>query len=158
MKKITKPQLSKIHVLLNQFNLKEFKPDLVFLFTKRRTEHSSEMLASEAALLIAHLSTLDPCDRIRKKVFALAYEAGIIYGNTPDDKKMHAAKLNLFLKDRGTIRKELSHMTKDELIKVANQFEQIIKHKNSSSASKLTKGLLSELGIQTQTKSDSKPA
>ena len=125
MKKITYPQISKIHVLLTQLNLLEQKADLVFEFTNFRATSTKDMTQAQAAELIRHLSKYDPLDKMRKKVFALAYEAGIIYGDSPEDKKINAAKLNLFLKDRGTVKKELSKMSKEELVATVSQFKQI---------------------------------
>ena len=153
MKKVTNAQLQKIHVLLRQLNLVEQKESFVFQFSNGRSFSSRDLTMDEATLFIQHLSKFDSLDRMRKKVFALAYEAGIIWGDT-DDKKMNAAKLSKFLKERGTVRKELNSMTKDELVKVVTQFELIVKHQASSqenkAASKLTSELLAELNIETQ--------
>lgn len=150
MIKATKPQLSKIHLLLVQLNILDQKADLVFEFSNYRATSSRDMSKDEATDLIKHLTKFDPLNKMRKKVFALAYVAGIIYGDTWEDKKMNAAKLNLFLRERGTVRKELSKMNKEELVKTVTQFEQIGKHKNESQASKATKSVLDELGIKIQ--------
>jgi hypothetical protein len=147
MNNITNAQLSKLHVLLTQLKILDQKPDLVLQFTDYRTMSSKEMTKDEATELIRHLSKYDSCDKMRKKVFALAYEAGIIYGDSWEDKKMNAAKLNLFLQDRGTVKKELGKMSKEELVKTVSQFEQIVKHNEGATASKITKSVLSELNI-----------
>lgn len=144
---INKAQISKIHVLLSQMKLMEQKADFVYQFSNGRVVSTKELTTQEATELIKHLSKYDPCDRMRKKVFALAYEAGIIWGETLDDKKMNAAKLNMFLRDRGTVKKDLSKMKSEELIKVVSQFQQIIKHNEFTKAGKATKNMLAELSI-----------
>ncbi|MEO7488822.1 MAG: hypothetical protein ABIU77_17055 [Ferruginibacter sp.] len=149
MRPITTAQLSKLHVLLNQFGIIEDKADLVNQFTNGRETSSKRMTFHEARILLQHLSRFDPLDKMRKKVFALAYVARIIYGDTPDDKKMNAAKLDKFLREKGAIKKHLNTMNKDELIKVVNQFSQIVKHNAYNTISKNTKIMLSEIGIVT---------
>ncbi|MEJ7821972.1 MAG: hypothetical protein WKF85_06600 [Chitinophagaceae bacterium] len=147
MKKVTTQQLSKIHVLLSQLHLIDQKQHIISSFTNGRETSSKEMTLNEATQLIKHLAASDPCEKMRKKVFALAYNAGIIWGDTWEDKKMNAAKLNQFLLYRGAIKKELSRMNKNELVKVVTQFEYIIQHKGQTEANKATKFLLKELSI-----------
>ena len=149
---ITTAQLSKIHVLLNQFGIMEDKADLVSQFTNGRETSSKKLTFNEAKSILQHLSRFDPCDKMRKKVFSLAYEAEIIYGDTQADKKINAAKLNMFLLHSGTVKKELNKMSKDELKKVVNQFYMIIKHKEESKVNKNTTEMLSGLGISTAKK------
>ncbi|MEO6456542.1 MAG: hypothetical protein ABIN97_20870 [Ginsengibacter sp.] len=147
MKPVTKAQLSKIHVLLHQLNLIEDKANIVNQFTNGRATSSKEMTLDEAKELIRHLSTHNPNERMRKKVFALAYVAGIIWGDTPEDKKMNGIKLDQFLKARGAVKKEINRMTKNELVKVVTQFEQIVKNREQTKANKATRSLLEELSI-----------
>jgi hypothetical protein len=147
MLQITKPQLAKIHVLFHQLGLMDSKKELVRKFSNERTESSRELTMYEAKGLIEALSKFDSCDGMRRKVFALAYEAGIIWGDTNEDKKMNAVKLNQFLLRQGAIKKEIGKMGYQELIKTVNQFSQIIKHKEESLAAKQTKELLNELQI-----------
>jgi hypothetical protein len=127
--------------------LMEEKPDFVYQFSNGRATSTKELTTQEATDLIKHLSKYDPCDKMRKKVFALAYEAGIIWGDTLEDKKMNAAKLNMFLRERGTIKKDLSKMKSEELVKVVSQFQQMIKHNEFAKAGKATKNMLAELSI-----------
>jgi hypothetical protein len=155
-RKVTPAQISKIHVLLSQLKLMHVKADLVNVFTDKRETSTKEMTMDEAIALIRHLSQYDTCDRMRKKVFALAYEAGIIWGDTPEDKKINAVKLNMFLAEKGTVKKEINRMSSDELVKVVSQFEQIIKHMREAGASKAVKTLLASLGIKTETLAESK--
>lgn len=153
MQYITKDQLKKLHVLLNQLGLIDDKKEIVSHYSKGRTESSRELTIAEAGALISALAGNDGNDRMRRKVFALAYEAGIIYGDTPEDKKMNAIKLNQFLLKSGTVKKELNKLTYTELVKTVSQFNQIVRHSNESSAAKQTRSLLNELNIQTSGKS-----
>lgn len=125
---ITKKQLSKLHVVLAQAGMTESKKELIYQVSNRRTTSSTQLTYSEVTSLIDYLEDILGTDKLRRKVFSLAYEAGIIYGDTPDDKKMNAAKLNRFLLDRGTVKKELKCMNKLELTKVVSQFSSIVKH------------------------------
>lgn len=156
MKKATTAQIAKIHVLLSQLNLMDAKKELVLKFSDGRVESSKELRMEEAKSLIQALSKHDPCDLMRRKVFALAYEANIIWGATPEDKKMNIIKLNRFLIDRGTVKKELNKLTYQELVYTVSQFQQIVKHKEDGKAAKLTTSLLSELKISTSFKRHSK--
>ncbi len=147
MKKITNAQLSKIHVLLSQLDLINNKASIIYSFTNGRETSSKGMTLNEATQLIKHLAASDPCEKMRKKIFALAYHAGIIWGDTPEDKKMNSVKLNQFLLYRGAVKKEINRMNKNELVKVVTQFEYIIQHKGQTEANKATKFLLKELSI-----------
>lgn len=149
MSSISKAQLSKIHVLLNQYGLMAEKPALVHSFSNGRTTSSKELNSKEAADFIKYLHQEDANDRMRRKIFALAYEANIIYGETPDDKKMNSIKLNKFIEERGTVKKHINKMNREELIKTVTQFEQLNKHKEESKASHATKSMLLELNIPT---------
>lgn len=147
MQQITKEQLQKLHVMLNQMGLIDDKPNLVYSYSKGRTTSSRELTMIEARDLIKHLSENDPCQRMRKKIFALAYEANMIWDDIPEDKKMNAIKLDQFILLRGAVRKSLNKMNNKELVKVVSQFEQIVKHKQQTKANKATKSLLDELSI-----------
>lgn len=149
---ITKSQLTKLHVLLNQLGLIDEKKAIVSHYSNGRTESSRELTMSEASALISALAANDGNDRMRRKVIALAYDAGIIYGDTPEDKKMNTVKLNQFLQRSGTVKKELNKLTYTELVKTVSQFQQIVKHKEESEAAKQTRSLLSELNITSSIK------
>ena len=157
MKPVTKAQLSKIHVLLSQMQLLEEKGSIVSQFTKGRAPSSKYMTADEARELLIYLSRYDPCDKMRRKVFALAYEAGIIWGDTPEDKKMNGAKLDAFMLRQGAVKKKLNLMNKEEITKVLAQFEQVKKHIGESKTNKGITAMLASMNIQTLTKSRSKP-
>lgn len=148
MKSITNEQIKILHTLLNQLGLLEEKKSFVYDVSNGRTESTKELTIIEARQLIQHLRSDDSGDKMRRKVFALAYNADIIWGETDADKKMNLIKINKFLKEKGTVKKELHKMTNAELIKVVNQFEQIVRHKKESQASKATKSLLEELNIE----------
>jgi hypothetical protein len=128
MQKATKPQIAKLHVLLNNLGLIDQKADIVAQVSGGRTESSRELTVDEARVLIGNLAQDDPADRLRGLIFSLAYRAGIIYGDTPEDKKINAAKLNMFLKAKGAVKLELNQMRYKELITVHRQFEAIVKN------------------------------
>ncbi len=147
----TKAQISKIHVLLNQLGCLEDKPELVKHYSAGRVTSTKELTMAEASALLKNLSRYDPLDGMRRKVFALAYDAKIIYGSSQLDKKLNGVKLDSFLMERGTVKKQLSKMNKEELQKTVNQFTQIAKHKEESEAGKITQSFFAEMGITTET-------
>mgnify|MGYP003445171280 FL=1 len=153
---VTKSQLSKIHVLLSQMRLTDQKREMIHRFSSGRTESSKELTMQEASMLLQALSRHDPCDPMRRKVFALAYEAGIIWGDTPADKKMNSINLDRFLLHNGTVKKELRRMNHADLIKTVNQMQQIVKHTEERKAAKKTNSLLNELGIHSSFKAAAK--
>lgn len=150
---ITPKQLKCLNTLITKLKIsKPEKEAMVNGFSGGLYISSKDLNELQAAHMIKHLISLDPTDVLRKKVFALAYEAGFIYGSSIADKKMNAARLNQILKKSGTVKKELNRMTSQELVKTVSQFQQIVKHIHESQASKETKSLLTELNISTESK------
>lgn len=154
MQTATQPQIQKIHVLLNRLGLIEQKAEIVYDLSSGRTDSTKGLTLDEARRLIKSLAEYDPCERQKSLIFSLAYQAGIIYGSTADDKRMNAAKLNLFLKERGAVKKDLNAMRYDELVKVHRQFEGIVKNTNKASTNKeadrIVKHLLNEINMPVQ--------
>ena len=143
----TKPQVQKINILLRELGLYEDKEVLVAGYTGNRTTHISEMYANEARALIQKLVTLSPKEKLKKNILHLGYKCGILYGDTDVDKKINVAKLNIFLRQRGTVKKDLDKMSIDELGKTKRQFEAILKSSEMTKATKATKSLFKELNI-----------
>lgn len=148
----SKNQIQKIHVLLNQLGFLDQKAEIIWQLTNGRTESTRKISIEEAKLLIRNLSEFDPSERIKSLIFSLAYQAGIIYGNTMDDKRMNVAKLNLFLKERGAVKKELKELNYQELIKIQRQFEAILRNQKKTQDNKeaktAVKYLLDEFNLQ----------
>lgn len=153
MKTITKPQIAKIHVLLNNNGMLDEKKDIVRTVSDGRTESSKDLTFDEASHLIKKLVEHDPKERQKALIFSLAYRAGIVYGSTGEDKKINAAKLSLFLKERGAVKKGIHEMSLPELIQTHRQFEAISKATQKSNdnkqATKAVGNLLTELNIST---------
>ena len=151
---ITSKQLGMLHALLTETGQMNNKRDLIYEVTNGRTTSSRELSYQEVKILFTYLKgfiQVDDNDRIKGKIFALAYETGLIYGHTPEDKKMNAAKLNNFLNTRGAVRKALNDMTRAELIKTLNQFAAMAKRNEESKHRKEVNHLLSDLNIEVQT-------
>lgn len=152
MSTITKAQIIKFNILLSELGLRDHKESIVYQFSNGRETSTKGLTITEASKMLKYLSAFDPCDKMRRKVFALAYEAGIIYGETPEDKKMNEVKLNQFLNKKGAVKKNINKMNKPELIKTVNLFESILKHNENSKAASITKKMLTELNMQILTK------
>lgn len=148
---INPAQLTKLHVLLNQLGWIDEKKSIILEMTGGRTDSSRALTFDEAKDLIKQLAEFDPRERMKSLIFSLGYRANIIYGSTADDKKINAAKLNLFLKERGAVKKPLNDMTYAELTKTHRQFEAIVKSVGKSNgnkeAARAVAGVLDELNI-----------
>jgi hypothetical protein len=153
MERITKPQIAKIHVLLSNLGITEQKAEIVYNLSNGRTESTKDLNIDEARRLIISLTGYDPNERQKGLIFSLAYQAGVIYGSTPEDKKMNVAKLNLFLRERGAVKKPLDQMIYKELVQTHRQFEAIVKCMKKSTDNKAANNaviqLLNELNVQT---------
>lgn len=152
MEPINKGQLAKLHVLLTRLGWLNEKKEIVSLATCGRTESSRELYYDEAKCLLQQLSEYDPSERLKSLIFSLAYRANIIYGSSKGDKLINAAKLNLFLKERGAVKKELNDMSYPELVKTHKQFEAMVKNIakaiDNKEASAAVKSLLNELNFK----------
>lgn len=147
---ITPKQLAMLHALLNETGQLERKQTLIYNATNGRTTSSRELTYSEVKRLIDYLKGFikgDDRDRLSGKVLALAYQAGFIYGETPEDKKMNLVVVNKFLERRGAVRKHLNEMTREELLKTIKQFSAWAKRAEQSKHNKEVMGLLDELNL-----------
>ena len=127
MSLINQKQIRIIHSLLGANNLMEYKMDFIVEYSKGRVQSCKELTYQEAESLIEHLNKIDPSDRMRKKVISICYRIGMIYGDTPDDKKMNQAKVYSFVEKIGYLKKPLNSYKVAELGKLLYQFEQILK-------------------------------
>ena len=133
---ITPQQIKIIHTLLNKIGIMRDKKFLVNHWTDGRTESTKGMTTIEARKFIDSLKRNKPFDVMRKKIIAIAYDIGMIYGNSDEDKKMNMAKIDSFLKARGTVKKTLNNLDFYELLKVVNQFVQMSKSTEKRSSIK----------------------
>lgn len=154
MKNITRAQLAKIHILLKENGWTEHKEEIVWNVTNGRSKSTKDLTFSEATAVIRKLAEHNPTERLKSVIFSLAYQAGIIYGTSQVDKKINAAKLDLFLKSSGTVKKPLNEMSYPELVRTEKQFRAIKSSvkttKLNREAEKVVLGLLDELDINTQ--------
>src|SRR5690606_14473880 len=125
--------------------------EIILGCTDGRTNSSRELYYDEAKELINKLSTYDPRESHITAIKRLAFDAGIVYGNTATDWKINIAILNRFLMDRGCVKKELNKINLDELVKVHRQFEAIVNNNRISRDNKMaktkTEQLLNELHL-----------
>lgn len=145
MKFATKPQIQKIQILIKDLGLAHQKDIIISDYSDKRTTSTKELYMDQARELIKKLCELDPSEKIKSLIFSLAYRAGIIYGDTPADKKINATKLNMFLKERGSIKKELNSMNHTELVKVHRQFEAIVRNTQKSHDNKMADSAVNQL-------------
>lgn len=151
LEKVTKAQIQKIHILLNNIGQMDWKADYVSAVTDGRATSSKELTFYEADYLIKRLAEQDPKEMQLQAIFKLSYKAGMSMGSTPADRKMNVAKINAFLRERGTVKKDLYSMTVPELIQVHRQFEGIVnsnrRTRDNKEAKAKTAELLQELNL-----------
>lgn len=132
LKPVTTAQIKKIHVLLQQKGVVDEKQTMVYSISNGRTESTKELTCREAKQLIDFLISENPEEdnkikAIYRAIWKLAWEMEIIYGTTDDDYQMNKAKLNMFCRQRGTVKKSLFDMDLPELKKTHRQFEAMYK-------------------------------
>lgn len=127
-----------------------YKTDIILEFTQGRTSSARELTESEAVSIVKYLEKFDPCDRMRKKIFAICHTIGWLYDQTDIDRKLNQAKIDAFIKRYGYLKKALNKYSRQELPKLVSQFEAIQKKVDKERANKAVDKLLSEIGITTQ--------
>ncbi|MEJ7778438.1 MAG: hypothetical protein WKF68_02510 [Daejeonella sp.] len=151
MEYATKPQITKLHILFAALYLIDGKKALIREFTKGRTDSTKALYFNEAKFLIAELCKYDPSERLKAIINRLAYQAGITYGNTAVDQQLNKAKLNLFLRAKGSVKKDLNHQNYTELIKTHRQLEAICRNvsasKDNKAATTAVQDLLNEMNL-----------
>jgi hypothetical protein len=147
---IGKKEIVRLHTLLNNSGLLDAKRELIAFYSRGRTNSAKELTVDEFENLIEHLIQHDSGDRMRKKIFSIAYDLKIIYphADKESDKHMNRAALDKFLKANSYLHKSLNEYTVNELPKLVSQMMQILKHNNESEANKAVKTLLNGLNAR----------
>jgi len=145
---ITAKQLKIMHFLLNNNKLMEYKRDLVLEYSGGRCESSKQLTEQEAQNLINHLNEHDPSDKMRKKIISICYQIGMIYGDSPEDRKMNQVKVYAFIQKIGYLKKPFNSYSRAELTKLIYQVEQILK----SSQKKEERELLQNQEVENEIK------
>lgn len=145
MESINQKQIIKFHALLNQLKLADQKREIILGFTRGRTNSSRELSKAEATTLIQRLSHDLPEEKQKRAIWGLAFKAGLLYGDTELDNKMNAAKLNKFLRENGTVKKELQEMNLQELQATHKQFEGMVSNNAKTALNKHAKQVTTDL-------------
>jgi DNA polymerase/3'-5' exonuclease PolX len=144
-------QIQKLQCLYRELKIVDHKKEVLLQFTNGRTDSTAGLSFEEARQLIQELAQHEPSERLRKAVFSFAYKAGIIYGDTETDKLINRAKLNMFLRDRGTVKKDIEKQTFPELKKTLGQMAAMVTNVDAATdnkyAKQATNQLLSQLNI-----------
>lgn len=132
----TLTQNKTLHTLLGQTGLTAEKTALVREFTSSRTERSSEMSVDEAARLIKHLeecqgqvpATIRQADAAsanqqRRRILAVAHQLRW----ERKDGSVDLKRVDAFCVERGYLKKPLNDYTQDELPKLINQFDVVLR-------------------------------
>ena len=141
-KLITTAQIKALHAMLNKYGLLEYKHEYIRDITNGRTESAKELTQEEAGFFFTwfnkNVDTSVEDERRKtyfKAIWKIAWDLGIIYGDSDEDFEMNKAKLNQFCRDRGTVKKNITIMDSLELRKTQRQFEAIL-HKHNKRTDK----------------------
>jgi len=143
-------QIQKLQCLYRELNIVEQKKEIIGNWTKGRTESTAGLTMDEARDLIQELAQHEPTERLRKMIFSFGYRCGMLYGETPADKQINRAKLNLFLRERGAVKKDIEKQTLEELKRTMQQMAAMVSNNDKNAAKKLTDDLLTELNLTTK--------
>lgn len=136
-KPITTAQIRKIHVLLQEQGLMNEKYRIVSIYSSGKAESTKDLTCHDAITIINKLESgeikkfhesVEAWDYEKRKavfraIYGLAWKIDMIYGTTDEDYKMNIAKLNVFCRERGTVKKNLTEQGLTELRKTQRQFE-----------------------------------
>jgi hypothetical protein len=137
--KITQSQLNRIRTLIEEKDLTDLQCEILACFVgKEITCAEDELTREEAVKLIRTLQYKEIQEwafnqRSRTRIFFIAWNTGMIYGSSTDDKKMNIAKINMFFREKGTVKKNMFDydarflMNKSEIKKSLRQFESLYK-------------------------------
>ena len=142
---ITSAQIKKIHTMFSLLEIeKESKKRMILSLTDKRTISVKNLTFEEAKYLISYLDKksgefktdlMRQCRKEVASIYHISYLIGMCYGDTEEDKLMNIAKINMFCRERGTVKKNISEMNLTELKKTKRQFEAIL-DKNTTKAVK----------------------
>lgn len=132
----TKEQNGRLHVLLSQLNMTEYKADLAASFSNGRTESTSELTVYECKRLIEYLTRLiegksqatpqyatDKANKMRRKILSICHEMQWEHPSGSIDWE----RLNSWLMKYGYLHKSLNAYTEKELPKLLTQFDNLLK-------------------------------
>lgn len=162
IKPITPAQLKKIQTMFTRIGFdKEDKVHTISNLTNGRATSTKDITFNEAAYLINRLTGKSEPAKATKRndtqkeardmvrcIYRVAYDIGMCYGDTPEDKLMNCAKINKFCRERGTVKKNITEMSLPELKKTKKQFEAILKNTLESAVNKLVKQSLTPKAIK----------
>lgn len=127
---VTKEQIKKISVLLNQRGLTHLKDDLIMSFTDGRTNSRSLMYKNEAAELIQYLESngdkakAEKANTMRRKILAMAHN--LQWENADGSINMH--RVNQWCLNYSVGKKVLDAFSYEELPKLVSQFQMMYKN------------------------------
>lgn len=125
MEKATSAQIKRLYTLLRKAALLEDKCELVLYASNGRTKSSKELTTKEIRALIDQLVEIDPNKAMLKKVYAIAYDLGIIVQGDADERKINNAALDAWLIRNSYLAKPLHKYSTRELPKLISQLESV---------------------------------
>lgn len=140
-KPITTQQIIKFNALLRNLGLElDTKRDLIFQYSKGRSDKTNDLTLDEASRMIKYLDNLtqpnqkkeaekESCQRQRRKIIHFAYQLGWTSNETG---KVDMDRLNQFLIKRGAVRspkiKTINDYNSNDLRRIVTQFQELYKN------------------------------
>lgn len=126
----------RLYALITELGIDaETKETMIYNYTNGRTVHTSELTESEARQLIEKLEASiakkkpqnrvqdELCQKLRRNVFKLMYDIGLISGNMDGNEKL--AYINTWIKNKLKLDKDLNTLSLDELTTFIRQLQAI---------------------------------
>lgn len=147
-KAISPAQLKKVQTMFSKLG---FDPDdkkgIIHNLTRGRATSTKDITSGEAVILINYLMGKNlsddeyrqNCLKVVSSIYRIAFDIGMCYSDTPEDKQMNIAKINKFCRERGTVKKNVYEMSFDELRKTKKQFEAMLQSNLDSAVKQLVK-------------------
>jgi ribosomal protein S8 len=133
------------------------RKEIISQFTKNRTDSLKDLSNSEYDsfcrwLVLKYKRNKNwkdtPANKMRRKIFSLARESGMIWGDSAEDKKMNSAAIDVFLKSKGVVKKALNDLSHSELVKTVSQFEKMKENNELQAHRNQLKSLGARFGIE----------
>jgi hypothetical protein len=125
-------QNKRMWALMNKLKLpKDARESIVEAITSGRTKSTRDLNKDEARKFINHLQglvnriTVDPSDRMRKTIIAIAHNMGWQILDCSLQQKPNMDRINNWCCTHGKFKKALNAHTYDELVELVTQFKQV---------------------------------
>lgn len=135
--KVTTAQIRKIHTMLGKIGYdSNDKEDLIARLTSNRTTSTKEPKYLIDLLSGKNEQKDERAINILRSIYKMACDLGMCYGDTWEDRQMNIAKINMFCRGKGIVKKNITAQNLTELRKTQKQFFAMCRNNNNKKQSK----------------------